>query len=379
MRTTEDISSRSADVHLRELRDLKYAIDQAAIVSITDPHGTIIHMNDMATRIYGYSREELVGRNHRILSSGVHSRDFFRHLWLTVLSGEVWRGEVCNKAKNGDLYWLDTTIVPFLQEDGTPYQFVAIRKDITARKRLEESLEHERRKRSTIERLSAVGEVSANIAHEIRNPLAAIQLQAQLLIHRGSSGALTPDSAISAAEKIEATARKIGKIISGLLSLSRDAENDPPEPVEIDSLIGETLEFCEENLSRKGIALERTGGRENIYVSCRPVQISQVLLNLINNARDAIESLEERWIRVSTQVKGGFVEISVEDSGTGLSPKARSRIMEPFYTTKKNGKGTGLGLSISRQILERHGGELRLADTRNTCFVVKLPLSPGPH
>jgi signal transduction histidine kinase len=255
---------------------------------------------------------------------------------------------------------------------------MAIRKDITPRKRMEESLEHERRKRSTIERLSAVGEIAANIAHEIRNPLAAIQLQAELALRRGQSGELSLESALNTITKIKATSLKLDKIISGLLSLSRDAENDPPERVAVKSLVDETMDFCEANLSRKGISIRRNTEDENVFVSCRPIQIAQVLLNLINNARDAIESLEDRWIRIGVKEENGFAEISVEDSGTGLTPKARSRIMEPFYTTKKSGKGTGLGLSISRQILERHGGDLRLADTRNTCFVVKLPLSP-PH
>jgi PAS domain S-box-containing protein len=361
---------------LKELADLKYAIDQAAIVSISDPQGNITYVNSMATRIYGYTKEELIGKNHRILNSGVHSKELFRKLWQTILAGSIWRGEICNKAKDGSLYWLDTTIIPFRRDDGSLYQFMAIRKDITLRKRMEERLEHERRKRSTIERLSAVGEIAANIAHEIRSPIAAIQLQAELALRRNRSNELSLESALNAITKMKSTAIKLDKIVSGLLSLSRDAENDPLEQVSIKSLLDETMDFCEANLARRGISIQREEGSENILIDCRPTQISQVLLNLINNSRDAIEALEERWIRIAVKEEGGFAEISVMDSGTGLTPKIRSRVMEPFYTTKKAGKGTGLGLSVSRQILEKHGGELQLADTRNTCFVVKLPLPP---
>jgi signal transduction histidine kinase len=241
---------------------------------------------------------------------------------------------------------------------------------------MEESLEHERRKRSTIERLSAVGEIAANIAHEIRNPLAAIQLQAELALRRGQSNELSLESALHTITKMKAAALKLDKIVSGLLSLSRDAESDPLERVSIRSLLDETMDFCEANLARKGISILRERDSEDIHVDCRHIQISQVLLNLINNSRDAIEALDDRWIRIAVKEENNFAEISVEDSGTGLTPKVRSRIMEPFYTTKKSGKGTGLGLSISRQILEKHGGELRLADTRNTCFIVRLPLPP---
>lgn len=367
--------SPGAREEYRELADLKYAIDQSAIVTTSDVSGNITYINDMALKVYGYRREEMIGKNHRLLSSGVHSREFFRNLWSTILAGEVWRGEVCNKAKDGSLHWLDTTIIPFVDDDGRPHQFMSIRKDITEKKRIEEDLKHEQRKRSTIERLSAVGEMAANIAHEIKNPLAAIQLQAQILRRHGAAGALTQEAALGGVEKIERIVARIDKIIAGLLSLSRDADSDPVERVSTKSLIDQTLEFCAGNLERKGISISRTDAEVEWPIDCRPIQISQVLLNLINNARDAIAHLEERWIRVDVELAFGMVQISVTDSGTGLTPKVRARMMEPFFTTKKDGKGTGLGLSISRKILERHGGELALASSKNTCFQVRLPLS----
>ncbi|MGZ3712922.1 MAG: two-component system sensor histidine kinase NtrB [Bdellovibrionota bacterium] len=356
-----------------ELADLKYAIDQAAIVTTSDIRGTITYVNEMALKIYGYSRSEVIGKNHRILNSGVHSKEFFKDLWDTVLAGEVWHGEICNRSKDGSLHWLDTTIIPFVDDAKKPHHFMSIRKDITVRKRMEEELKHEQRKRFTIERLSAIGEMAANIAHEIKSPLSGIQMQAQLLLRYGAKGTLTPEVAMQGAKRIEAVAQRMNKIIEGLLSLSRDAASDPFERTSTKKLIDDTLDFCIGNLEKRGIKILRSEQELEFFIDCRPIQISQVLLNLINNARDAIEALEEKWIRIEVSSAFGAVQISVADSGTGLTPKLRARIMEPFFTTKREGKGTGLGLSISRKILEDHGGQLLLSDSKNTCFLVKFP------
>jgi PAS domain S-box-containing protein len=165
------------ETSVRRLEEMRYALDQAAIVATTDHRGIITYANDKFCEISKYSREELLGQDHRIINSGYHPKEFIRELWRTIAQGRVWRGEIRNRAKDGSIYWVDTTIVPFLDERGKPWQYLAIRSDITQRKAAEEQLRAQAA-------LTQLGQLAAVVAHEVRNPLAGLRGSLQILASR---------------------------------------------------------------------------------------------------------------------------------------------------------------------------------------------------
>jgi PAS domain S-box-containing protein len=167
-------AGQALDRSAKDLADTNFALNQAAIVATTNVKGEITFVNDKFVEISKYPRHVLLGQDHRIINSGHHSKEFIRDLWLTIANGRIWRGELRNRASDGTIYWVDTTIVPFLDERGKPYQYMAIRYDITDRKRSEERL----REQAALARL---GEMAAVVAHEVKNPLAAIKGALQVI------------------------------------------------------------------------------------------------------------------------------------------------------------------------------------------------------
>lgn len=223
-------------------------------------------------------------------------------------------------------------------------------------------------------KMAALGEMSAGIAHEINNPLTVIQARAFQLQQMVDSGKMDPIKVKQAAESISRTGDKIARIIKSLRSFAREGASDPFEMVPVKQLIEETLEFCRTRFHNHGVEVEVGPFDPDLEIECRLIQIEQVLLNLLNNSFDAIQDLEDRWIRINVKEDVDNIEISISDSGLGIPDDVADQIMLPFFTTKELGKGTGLGLSISAEIIESHKGELSLLrGTPNTTFVMKLP------
>src|SRR5438067_42101 len=208
---------------LKELADIKFALDQSTIVAITDQRGIINYVNDEFCRISKYSREELLGQDHRIINSSYHPKEFIRNLWTTIGSGRVWKGEIRNRAKDGSIYWVDTTIVPFLNSEGKPYQYVAIRHDITQRKLAEEQVLQQAAELQRAAQLSFVGELAAGLAHEIKNPLAGIQGTVDILIRRRDKN----DPEREALEGIRHEVERIDATVRALLDRARPRALNP--------------------------------------------------------------------------------------------------------------------------------------------------------
>ena len=232
------------------------------------------------------------------------------------------------------------------------------------------------RKLAAAARLSALGEMAGGIAHEINNPLAIITLHASQLVEMLEEQSGETAVIIDRAKKIELTAHRIARIVKSLRVISRDAKDDPFATSEIKPLIYDTLELCQEKFRQHGVLIKIVDAHLNARIDCRPSEISQVLLNLLNNSFDAVERLEEKWIEIAVRESVSHLEIVITDSGRGITDEVREKLFRPFFTTKDVGKGTGLGLSISQSIIRNHGGDLSIErNFAHTRFVIRLPVS----
>jgi PAS domain S-box-containing protein len=236
-------------------------------------------------------------------------------------------------------------------------------------------LDLERAKSMQNAKLASLGEMAGGIAHEINNPLAIMQSNTRLLLKAVSENTITTDEIIKKLEKVLSTSSRIAKIVKGMKSFSRNGDKDPFIPILVRDLVENALSLCSERLKSDGILLNLGKIPEDLYLECRSTQIEQVIMNLISNARDAVESLTEKWVKLEVTKLEKEVEILITDSGKGIAPEIVDRMLQPFYTTKIVGKGTGLGLSISKGIVEEHKGTILYnAATGNTQFVIALPI-----
>jgi PAS domain S-box-containing protein len=367
---THDALERS----LKELADIKFALDQSTIVAITDQTGIINYVNDEFCRISKYSREELLGQDHRIINSAFHPKEFIRHLWTTIASGKVWKGELRNRAKDGSIYWVDTTIVPFLNSEGKPYQYVAIRHDITQRKLAEDQVLQQAAELQRAAQLSFVGELAAGLAHEIKNPLAGIQGAVDILIRRRDKN----DPEREALEGMRHEVERIDSTVRALLDRAR------PRLVSVKATSLTEIVARAVNLARSQSSNESTKDRikiefdppeDPITIPIDAAQIEDAVLNLIINAIDAIDGNGEVNIQVGqtdTEFENEAI-VSVSDNGRGISEDDLVKVFNPFFTTRAG--GTGLGLPAVRRIVRAHGGRVEVQSTlgQGATFTIHLP------
>lgn len=219
------------------------------------------------------------------------------------------------------------------------------------------------------EKMGALGRMAGEIAHEINNPLAIIQ---------GNSHLLTtmelPAEARAIAATIEATTTRISRVVKGMRALARDSRSDPLQLAQAAAVLQDTLVLCHDRVTSAGVKLHTPEAEPRLHLRCRSSEICQVLVNLLNNALDAVEGRPGAWVRLELKEQGGYLEFSVTDNGPGIPKAIRARIQEPFFTTKEAGKGLGLGLSISRTIVENHGGKIWLDEaSQHTRFAFTVP------
>lgn len=245
-----------------------------------------------------------------------------------------------------------------------------------ARERIEHALStrNEEEKLTKILKLSAIGELATGIAHEINNPLAITIGKLEIAKRRLEKGDV--ETAVKDIEGALGAAVRITQIVRSLKALTRNSEKDERKLVAIKTIIEDAAKLCQHKIRKVDANLQIVYDNDSAEAFCHQHEISQVMINLIVNACDAIEGLENRSIQIQTTVDADMIKIAVRDSGPGIPPELRDKILTPYFTTKEQGKGTGLGLSISQTIASRHGGNLKLApDLDHTEFVLTIPMS----
>jgi PAS domain S-box-containing protein len=389
----EDISKlRTQDIENAQLRHEKDEIFRAARFSIvtTDLNGVITGFSAEAERLTGYKASDVVGTAsppfmhdpEEILAA---TQELSREYGISIEPGfetfvckprrgfhdeRVWH--VTNS--RGEKFPVLLTVTGLRDSEGKLFGFMAVGKDISEEVNARKEAESERLKSAHSSKLAALGEMAGGIAHEVNNPLAIIQMAANQLSELSERSPIDSERVKKHAATIERTTERIATIVKGLRNFSREGSSDPFVDTNVLGLVSETVSFCAERLRHRGVSLKVEPIDPALAVRGREVQISQVLLNLLNNASDAILDHSEKWISIAAQTKGDHVEISVTDAGDGVPEHLRKRIFEPFFTTKDVGKGTGMGLSISIGIMKNQGGDLFLdSSSSHTRFVMRFP------
>ena len=363
---------------MKLMQDHKYALDQSCIVAITDSRGVITYANDHFCQISGYSRSELIGQTHQLINAKFHPKEFFGNLWTTIARGEVWRGEIKNRSKDGTYYWVYTTIVPFLNEQGRPYQYVSIRQDITREKEATENLNQERLRSWHAEKMVSLGEMAAGIAHELGNPAASIKAWLDVVESQLTRGNTDLDRFVKVLPKVKKDVDRIRDIIRGMLIYAREGSRDAFASENVTQIIKLVRDYCSYKLRKMQIDFRYTTNNDYVEIDCRLSEMTQVLVNFVLNACDAIKDLPDKWIHIHVEDLGSRIQLSCKDCGKGIPADMVEKIWNPFFTTKDVGSGTGLGLSITRSIIENHGGKVYVDQAEeHTCFVVELPRKQG--
>ncbi|MBP7072021.1 MAG: PAS domain S-box protein [Clostridia bacterium] len=416
----------------KEVQLLHQAVEQSSsAVIVTDPEGKIQYVNAKFEKLTGYAQNEIMGKNPRILKSGIQSDEIYRKMWHTISLGEEWHGEFLNKKKNGEFYWALVSISPIKDKEGNIINFLAVQEDITERKIMEQALEDKNNKLSELvkklestqksliqqEKMAGIGQLAAGVAHEINNPLGFIISNFNTLtkyvrryseivkagnqlkesIRNGSAADLAAqiqyideleknykinylnqDIFDLLEESVEGLER-INKIVKGLRVFSRTEQEAEYEEFDLNLTIENTL-LVASNEIKYHIRIDKNLGDIPLLYGI-PSQINQVLLNIILNASYAIKTSQKEKkgiIAINTYKKDNCIVCEIIDNGPGIPKDIINQIFNPFFTTKPVGEGTGLGLSISYDIIKnKHNGDIEVESTEGigTKFTLKFPCS----
>ena len=365
----------------RELTLLGAAVEQAAeAIVITGANGAIEYVNPAFERVSGYTREEALGENPRILKSGEHGPGFYREMWDTLLARRVWHGRIVNRRKDGGRFEEDVTISPIFDPSGAITNFVALKRDVTHEVSLERHLRQS-------QKMEAIGTLAGGIAHDFNNILFA------MLGYAGLVRASLPEGGSQRAEidEIIKAGNRAKELVRQILAFSRRSEIRF-QNMTLATLVKETLKLLRASLPAAVEIRERINA-PFATVWADPTQMSQVIMNLCVNAAHAMpqggtllvtveeaQVGEERPESLKSLAPGTYVLLRAADTGTGMDSATMERVFEPFFTTKKGGEGTGMGLSVAHGIITGHDGAItvRSEPGKGSEFTVYLPMvKPG--
>ncbi len=343
---------------------LATAVEQAAeAIMITDIDGTIEYVNPAFERVTGYSHDEVLGDNARILKSGKHDAAFYAGMWKVLLAGGVWSGHLVNRRRDGTIYEEEATISPVRDTAGKVVNYVAVKRDVTDQMALQAQLRQ-------AQKMEAVGQLAGGVAHDFNNLLQALMSTLELLRALGED----PARRATAITELESYVKRGASLTRQLLLFSRRGVTKR-ERLDLKEVVREASSLLR-RLVRENIRVKLDFEPAPLPVYADRSQLEQVLVNLVVNASDAMPEGGELLLRTASR-DGESVCFEVQDSGLGIPADLQERIFEPFFTTKGVEKGTGLGLSVVHGIVTGHGGQVELESRvgKGTLFRVVLPRS----
>jgi PAS domain S-box-containing protein len=358
------------------LQRLAKAIDQVdESVEITDSEPKILYVNPAFEKITGYSKEEIIGKNPRLLQSGRHSQAFYQDMWSTLSKGKVWRGQLENKRKDGSLFFEDASISPVLDNQGKIINYVAVKRDISKELELESRLQQALK-------MEAIGTLAGGIAHDFNNILTAVIGFTELALDEAQTSSLQNENLT----EVLNAGKRAKELVYQILTFARQTDEEI-KPLRVDLIVKEAMKLIRSTVPATIKII--TDIQSQSLAMADATQIHQIVMNLCANAAQAMEDGGSMTIKLKDVMldenfaanhpnlkKGKYIHLKVSDTGCGISPDIVESIFEPYFTTKSPGEGTGMGLATVYGIVKQCGGEVMVESevNRGSEFDVYFPI-----
>lgn len=350
----------------QEVDQLTHTLDQLPqVIIITNLEGVIFYANPAFKQVTGYDLTDVLGMNPNLLKSGHQTPEFYQKMWETITSGETWRGEFKNKRKNGDFYWESAVISPVKDDAGNITHYFAIRDDITQEKSNEQQLRKMEKQLSYSEKMTAIGQLSAGVSHEVLNPLNIISIQIQVLLRNYSDNPTLVAALKGTLKEID----RIEKTLNSLVTFSEGNQIEL-EKTSVNQIMEEVL-LVSEDLKKKGIQIKYEEKNLSPSIHANQNELIQLFVHLIRNAKSAMPEGGTLSIKINTAKlnEKTYIKIEIADTGTGIPKEIQDKIFNPFFTTKPEGKAPGWDLPFATGSLKNMVDE----------SLLKAKRTRGPH